>query len=56
MIADEAFLMKKTELRNCKKDQKLRMVIGREHVDELVRLLGDAQPFLCRENVEQENG
>ena len=51
MIADEAFLMKKTELRNCKKDPKLRKVIG-----ELVTLLGDAQPLLSRENVEQENG
>ena len=56
MIAEQGFLMKKTELRNCKKDPKLRKVIGSEHVVELVTLLGDAQPLLGRENVEQENG
>ena len=57
MIADKVFLMKKTELRNCRKDPKLRKMIGSEHVDELETLLGertcrkDAQPLLGREIV-----
>ena len=62
MIADKVFLMKKTELRNCRKDPKLRKMIGTQHIDELVTFLGertcrkDAQLLLGREIVEKENG
>ena len=55
-------MMKKTELRNRRKDPKLRKMIGTQHVDELATFLGektcrkDAQPLLGREIVEKENG
>ena len=53
--------MMKTELRNCRKDPKLRKMIETQHSDELVTFLGektchiDAQLLLGREVVEKEN-